>query len=173
MPNSSGWSSTRRAAVWMAPGTTWANTSGAWFERLRIVGVGGRNRHRHRDSRSIGQHVQLRAGLASVGRVRAGQIAPFFARTLAASTTALDQSIKPLATQLVEYPTMQPPPYPGFRPHREPPMRRQHAHPERRRQHPPITTAGQHEHHRRERRTLIAHGRKALIPPPVACSCHR
>src|SRR3712207_7041303 len=39
--------------------------------------------------------MHLRAGFAAVDRVRPGQRTPFFARTLAASTTARDHSMAP------------------------------------------------------------------------------
>ncbi|PZG03013.1 hypothetical protein C1I99_00125 [Micromonospora deserti] len=41
----------------------------------------------------VADHVDLAARSASVDRVRAGQNAPFTARTLIESTTALDQSM--------------------------------------------------------------------------------
>src|SRR5690606_15108480 len=42
-----------------------------------------------------GEHMQLRARLVSVDRIRSGHSAPLVARTAAASTTARDQSISP------------------------------------------------------------------------------
>src|SRR4051812_4539836 len=56
-------------------------------EHGAVMGVGGADRHRQRQSAAVGEHVQLGAGLAAIDRVRAGQRAPFLARTLAASTT--------------------------------------------------------------------------------------
>lgn len=46
------------------------------LQRLGVVYVRTRNRHRQRDSRPIGQHVQLRTGLASIRRIRPGQATP-------------------------------------------------------------------------------------------------
>lgn len=85
----------RPAASRAAPGPHRRNRHDEGFQRLRIVDVGSRNRYGQRDSCPIGQDMLLGSRLASVGRVRAGQIAPFFARTLAASATTRDQSIKP------------------------------------------------------------------------------
>ncbi len=62
---------------------------------LGVIGVGGRNPYRQVDPRAVGQHVDLRAGLAAIDRARTGHSSPSFARTLAASITARDQSIEP------------------------------------------------------------------------------
>ncbi len=63
---------------------------------LRVVHVGRRDEHRQRDTAPVTQHVDLRAGLATVDRVRPGFSAPFSARTLIESTISLDQSISPI-----------------------------------------------------------------------------
>ena len=76
-----------------APGADRGDGLDQWDEREAVVGVGRADGHRQRQARRVGEHVQLGARFAAVDRVRAGQRAPFFARTLAASTTARDQSI--------------------------------------------------------------------------------
>ncbi len=60
-----------------------------------VRGVGRGNAGGQGQSAPVGEHMQLRARLASVDRIRSGHSAPLFARTAAASTTARDQSISP------------------------------------------------------------------------------
>ena len=62
------------------------------FQERRVVGVGGRQRDRERRALPIDQQVILGAWLASVDRIRAGQLPPCRARMLTASTDARDQS---------------------------------------------------------------------------------
>jgi hypothetical protein len=65
-----------------------------------VVGVGCGNIHDQRGSAGFGEHVKLGAGFASVDGAWAGQRAPLFARTLAASKIADDQSSSPAAPSL-------------------------------------------------------------------------
>jgi hypothetical protein len=58
-----------------------------------VVDVGRRELDGERDTLSIHGKMPLRAGLAAIGRVRTGVLAPFFAGTLAASTEARSQSM--------------------------------------------------------------------------------
>lgn len=58
-----------------------------------VVDVGRREFDGERDALSIHGKMPLRAGLAAIGRVRAGEVAPFFAGTLAVSTAARSQSM--------------------------------------------------------------------------------
>jgi hypothetical protein len=62
------------------------------FEQQRVVGVGGRQPDRQRQAAAVDQQVVLGAGLAPVDRVRANQLPPRRARTLAESMAARDQS---------------------------------------------------------------------------------
>jgi ABC-type lipoprotein export system ATPase subunit len=64
---------------------------------LAVVDVGAVDRQHEGQTVGVGEHVDLRTVLNSVARVRAGQRAPFFARRLAPSTIAADQSISPAA----------------------------------------------------------------------------
>lgn len=52
---------------------------------------------RERQSCPVGHDVDLRVGLAAIDRVWTGQRSPFFARRVAPSTIARDQSITPVA----------------------------------------------------------------------------
>lgn len=47
-------------------------------ERLAVVGVGPGNTHDDGRVGTIGQAMDLRAGLAAINRVRPGQYAPFW-----------------------------------------------------------------------------------------------
>lgn len=65
------------------------------FEGVRVVGVRGRDRDRQRQSRPVGQCMDLRAGFPAVHRTGTGQRSPLLALTEAPSRTARDQSIIP------------------------------------------------------------------------------
>lgn len=117
------------------------------------MGVSRGHSNRKRDSAAIGHNVNLRSGLSSLDRIRPRSASPFFARTLAASSTARDQSSCP-----------------GRRTYRAPPgVTRQspawvhsvnrrcgrHRDPETGRQMSPRAAAGQHEHNRGEHRAIV------------------
>jgi len=84
--------------------TTSGSYSGDGFnhvpQRGAVVGVGRGNIHNQRDSARIGEYVKLGAELASVDRAGSGQRAPLFARTLAESKIADDQSSSPTEPSL-------------------------------------------------------------------------
>ncbi len=63
-----------------------------------VVGaVGARDAAGEREALALDDEVVLGAGFGAVGRVRAGRLAPPLARTLALSTLARDQSMRPAA----------------------------------------------------------------------------
>src|SRR5512142_1618801 len=67
------------------------------LQGLAVVGVGSGDGDGEGETSPVGQDVDLSAGLAPVHRVRPGQRTPFFARTLALSQIARDQSTCPPA----------------------------------------------------------------------------
>lgn len=85
------------APAWSVPGADRRDAVEQRNEHDRVVRVGGGDPDHERQAVGVGQQVQLRAGFAPIDRVRSGQFAPFFARTLAASRIARDQSISPRA----------------------------------------------------------------------------
>ena len=80
-----------------APGPHRGNAQDERLERLAVVHVRGGDADRQRQAPGVGQHVELTARLATVDRVWAGQRAPLFARTEAASMMAEVQSTSPRA----------------------------------------------------------------------------
>lgn len=69
------------------------DTINEWDQPGAVIDIGGREFDDERDALSIHGKMSLRAGLAAIGRVRAGVFAPFLAGTLAASTEARSQSM--------------------------------------------------------------------------------
>jgi hypothetical protein len=63
------------------------------LEEPAVVDVRGAQQDRERDAAGIDQDVALGAGLAAVGRVRAGELAPLLAGNEALSSEQRDQSI--------------------------------------------------------------------------------
>ena len=63
------------------------------LELHAVVGVRRRQQRVQDQTTSVDEQVVLRAGLAAVGRVPAGQLAPLFARTETLSTQPRDQSM--------------------------------------------------------------------------------
>jgi hypothetical protein len=63
------------------------------LQQLGVVDVGGGQRRRERDALPVDDQAVLRAALAPVRRVRAGRLAPFFARTLVLSMLARSRSM--------------------------------------------------------------------------------
>ena len=64
-------------------------------EHAAVVAIGPAQGDTERGAASVGDHVPLRARLAAIRRVRAGEGAPLFAGTLALSSAARRQSICP------------------------------------------------------------------------------
>ena len=64
-----------------------------WNQLRDIVTVRAGDRRRQRDAVAVREDVVLRAGLAPIGRIRAGLVPPKTARTLELSMIARDQSI--------------------------------------------------------------------------------
>ena len=60
------------AAAGAAAGADCGDGRDQRFEHVGVVGVGCGHRHRQGNPATVGQHVDLRAGFASVDRVRAG-----------------------------------------------------------------------------------------------------
>ena len=73
----------------------------------RIVGVGGREADGQRDAVAVHDQVVLGAGLAAVGRVRAGLLAPLLARTLRLSSARPAPVDGGLVAQPVQEPFVQ------------------------------------------------------------------
>jgi hypothetical protein len=63
------------------------------FEKAAVVDVRGAEQEGERDAARVHEDVPLGAGLAAVGRVRAGRFAPLLAGTLALSSEQRRQSI--------------------------------------------------------------------------------
>jgi hypothetical protein len=64
------------------------------LEGHAVVDVGPDQQEGERDATALGDQVALGAGSASVGRVRAGAVAPLFAGMAALSTQARPQSMR-------------------------------------------------------------------------------
>jgi hypothetical protein len=63
------------------------------LEPTDVVHIGRGEVRRERDALAVDHNMALRARFAAIRRIRAGRLAPFFARTLVLSTLARDQSI--------------------------------------------------------------------------------
>lgn len=85
------------AAARSAAGPDRGDAGDQWLQRLPVVGVRGGDADDQGQAVRVGQDMDLRSGFAAVDGVRAGQRAPLFARRLAASMIALDQSMSPAA----------------------------------------------------------------------------
>jgi hypothetical protein len=63
------------------------------LKKEAVVAVSGRELHRERDALPLDHKVALRARFAAIRRIRAGELPPLFAGTLALSSAARLQSI--------------------------------------------------------------------------------
>ncbi|MDF9803558.1 hypothetical protein M2436_002105 [Streptomyces sp. HB372] len=145
-----------------APGADGGYPEDQRLERLTVMEVRPRYCDGQRQPLGLGQHVQFAALLAAINRTGAGQRAPLFARTDAASTIADDQSSSPLAPSSSNTARCSLRHNPASV-HTEPAVRGGRRNPERLRQIPPRAPARQHVDHGREHRPLVHRSRTTAL----------